>query len=41
MASARLDPVFSPDGTKIAFLSQAGDRQPMSVFVADADGTGP
>ncbi|OGO55919.1 MAG: hypothetical protein A2V85_07845 [Chloroflexi bacterium RBG_16_72_14] len=33
-------PVFSPDGTKVAFLSQAAERTPMSVFVANTDGSG-
>jgi dipeptidyl aminopeptidase/acylaminoacyl peptidase len=32
-------PVFSPDGTRFAFLSQAADRTPTRLFVADADGT--
>jgi hypothetical protein len=34
-------PVFSPDGTRIAFLSREGDHRPWSVIVANADGTNP
>jgi Tol biopolymer transport system component len=33
-------PVFSPDGTRVSYLTQADERQPMSIFVANADGTG-
>ena len=33
-------PVFSPDGTRVAFLTQPGPRTPISAFVANADGGG-
>jgi len=33
-------PVFSPDGTKVAYLTQPAERAPKSIFVANADGTG-
>lgn len=33
-------PTFSPDGTRLAFLSRAGDEGPFSIFVSSADGTG-
>jgi Tol biopolymer transport system component len=32
-------PVFSPDGLHLAYLTQPVGRGPMSVFVANADGT--
>lgn len=32
-------PTFSPDGTRIAFLTRTGERQPLHVWVANADGT--
>ncbi len=31
--------VWSPDGTRIAYLDDVADRQPREVFVIDADGT--
>jgi Tol biopolymer transport system component len=34
-----LSPVYSPDGRRVAYLTQAGDLQPMSIYVADADGS--
>ena len=33
-------PTFSPDGTRLAFLSRAGETGPFSIFVANADGSG-
>lgn len=33
-------PAFSPDGTRLAFLSRAGDEGPFSIFISGADGTG-
>jgi Tol biopolymer transport system component len=33
-------PVFSPDGTKVAFMTRVGAATPYSLFVANADGTG-
>ena len=32
-------PTFSPDGMRMAFLSRAGEGQPISLWVANADGT--
>ena len=34
-------PTFSPDGTRFAFLSRPAERQPLSLWVANADGTNP
>jgi WD40 repeat protein len=33
-------PAFSPDGTKIAFLTGPEQRKPQSLFLANADGSG-
>jgi Tol biopolymer transport system component len=33
-------PAFSPDGTKLTFMSRSADGRPFSLFVANADGTG-
>ena len=35
-----ISPVFSPDGTKLAFMTRVGAVTPYSLFVANADGTG-
>ena len=35
-----ISPVFSPDGTKLAFMTRVGAMTPYSLFVANADGTG-
>jgi Tol biopolymer transport system component len=35
---AAYSPVFSPDGTRVAFLTGPGPNNPMSAFVANADG---
>ncbi len=32
-------PVFSPDGTRLAFQTQAADRTPTELWVANADGS--
>ena len=32
-------PVFSPDGTKVAFVTQPAKRTPFALFVANADGS--
>jgi hypothetical protein len=32
-------PVFSPDGTRLAFKTRGADRTPWSIWVADADGS--
>jgi Tol biopolymer transport system component len=32
-------PLFSPDGTKLAFVSHPANRTPYALFVANADGT--
>ena len=33
-------PVFSPDGTKVAFYSRPANGEPTALFVANADGSG-
>jgi len=33
-------PAFSPDGTRLAYLSRPGEQGPFSIFVANADGSG-
>jgi Tol biopolymer transport system component len=35
-----VSPIYSPDGTKVAFMTRAADRTPYSLFVANADGSG-
>jgi len=35
-----VSPLFSPDGTKFAFMTRPGAATPYSLFVANADGTG-
>ena len=34
-----VSPVFSPDGTKVAFVTRPAERTPYALFVANADGS--
>ena len=34
-----MSPVFSPDGTKVAFMARPAERTPYALFVANADGS--